>query len=46
LDPPDGKAAMGVPEAYRSVAPIIVGHPRNTPVPVTRKVPNISWIGP
>jgi nitroreductase len=46
LDTPDGKAAMGVPEAYRSVAPIIVGHPRNTPVPVTRKVPNISWIGP
>jgi nitroreductase len=41
----DGKRALGLPDACVPVAPIIVGHPKNTPSPVSRKPPEIHWIG-
>jgi nitroreductase len=41
----EGKAALGLPPAYRPVAPIIVGHPKSEPAPVPRKEPEIRWIG-
>lgn len=41
----EGKAALGLPEAFLPVAPIIIGHPRAFPPPVERKVPEIRWIG-
>lgn len=40
----EGKAALGLPAAFRPVAPIIVGYPRTTPAPVQRKQPEIRWI--
>lgn len=40
-----GKAALGLPENYVPVAPIIVGHPKNVPPAVPRREPQIRWIG-
>jgi len=40
----EGKAALNLPPAYVPVAPIIVGHPKSDPPPVTRKEPRIHWI--
>jgi nitroreductase len=37
------KAEMGVPEAYRLVAPIIVGVPSGAAAPVDRRVPHIAF---
>lgn len=45
LGTPEGKAALNLPAAYVPVAPIIVGHPRSEPPPVSRKEPEIRWIG-
>lgn len=42
----DGKSALGLPENYVPVAPIIVGHPKEAPPPVARRQPEIRWIGP
>lgn len=42
---PEGRSALGVPEGYMPVAPIIVGHPKSQPPPVPRKQPTIRWIG-
>jgi hypothetical protein len=36
---------LGLPRQSRVVAPIIVGHPKVTPPPVSRKPPVINWIG-
>lgn len=45
LGSPEGKRALGLPEAWVPVAPIIVGHAA-APVPaVPRKAPEIRWIG-
>ena len=41
----EGKKVLGLPEAWVSVAPIIVGHPRVVPSPVARKAPEIRWVG-
>jgi nitroreductase len=41
----EGKAAIGLADAYRPVAPIIVGHPKSVPPPVARNEPRIRWIG-
>jgi nitroreductase len=41
----EGKAAFGVPDAYEPVAPIILGHPKDTPPPVARRPPDIHWLG-
>ena len=45
LRTPEGKALLKLPENYLPVAPIIVGHPRSFPPAVTRKPPEIHWIG-
>ena len=45
LGTPEGKAALNLPATYVPVAPIIVGHPKSVPPPVSRKEPEIRWIG-
>jgi nitroreductase len=45
LATPEGKAMLNMPATYRPVAPIIVGHPKSFPPPVSRKEPEIHWIG-
>lgn len=45
LGTPDGIAALNLPAAYVPIAPIIVGHPKSEPPPVSRKEPEIRWIG-
>ena len=45
LNTADGKSALGLPAAWVSVAPIIVGHPKGEPPPVPRKEPEIRWVG-
>jgi len=41
LNTADGKAALGIPDAWIPVAPIIVGSPRGPAAPVSRKNPEI-----
>lgn len=45
LNTRDGKAALGLPDAWTAVAPIIVGHPTAAAPPVPRKPPQIRWVG-
>jgi nitroreductase len=45
LNTPEGKQALGVPDAWVSVAPIIVGYPQVVPPPVPRHEPQIRWVG-
>jgi len=45
LNTSDGKKALGVPDAWAPVAPIIVGHPKAAPPPVARKEPVVRWVG-
>lgn len=45
LNTPDGKQALGLPDAAVAVAPIIVGYPRAAPHPVPRNEPEIHWVG-
>ncbi len=45
LDTPAGKDALGLPQTWVPVAPIIIGHPSATPAPVARNEPAIRWIG-
>lgn len=45
LNTPEGKQALGIPETWVPVAPIIVGYPRTPPAPVPRKPPTIRWVG-
>ncbi len=45
LGTPEGKAALNLPITYVPVAPIIVGHPKSVPPPVSRGEPEIRWIG-
>jgi nitroreductase len=40
-----GKQALGLPESWVPVAPIIVGHPSAAPAAVPRKAPEIRWVG-
>jgi nitroreductase len=40
----EGKAALGAPAAWVSVAPIIVGRPKAWPAPTPRKAPEILWV--
>ncbi len=39
----EGKSAIGVPESFLPVAPIIVGHPKSAAPPVPRNPPRIVW---
>jgi nitroreductase len=45
LNTSEGKAALEVPDAWVSVAPIIVGTPKSAPPPVPRHAAEIRWIG-
>lgn len=45
LNTAEGKAALGIPDAWIPVAPIIVGRPRDPAAPVSRKNPEILWVG-
>jgi nitroreductase len=45
LNTPQGKNALGLPSEWVPVAPIIVGHPKSTPMPVTHKEPQVCWVG-
>jgi nitroreductase len=45
LNTSDGKNMLGIPAAALPVAPIIVGHPKAQVPPVSRKEPDIRWIG-
>jgi nitroreductase len=44
LNTTEGKNALGIPVAWVSVAPIIVGHPKSVPSPVPHKEPEVHWI--
>ena len=41
----DGLKALGLPQDYRAVAPLIIGYPKTEMPPVARKSPTINWIG-
>jgi len=43
FDPPAVKAELGVPESYKAIAPIIVGHPAGTTPPVPRNTPEVVY---
>jgi nitroreductase len=45
LNTPEGKNALGLPAAAVPVAPIIVGHPKSAPAPVSRSAPLVRWVG-
>lgn len=45
LNTPQGKNALGLPTEWTPVAPIIVGHPKSAPAPVTHKAPEVRRIG-
>ncbi len=40
----DGKRALGIPISHTVVAPIIVGHPAETPVRAHRNPPEVHWV--
>ncbi len=44
LNTPRGKSVLGLPAAWISVAPIILGHAAALPSPVVRKAPEIHWV--
>ncbi|HML13506.1 MAG TPA: nitroreductase [Xanthobacteraceae bacterium] len=45
LNTPRGKELLGLPAPWVPVAPIIVGHPKAVPPPVSRNEPQVRWIG-
>lgn len=45
LNTPEGHQILNLSDTALVVAPIILGHPRTVPPPVSRKPPLISWIG-
>jgi nitroreductase len=45
LNTPEGKSVLGLPAAWVPIAPIIVGHPKTPAPPVSRKQPEIRWVG-
>jgi nitroreductase len=45
LNTAHGKTALGLPEAWVPVAPIIVGYPKGEISPTTRNEPEIRWVG-
>jgi nitroreductase len=45
LNTSEGKDALGLPNTWVPVAPIIVGHPKSEIAPVSRKEPEIRWVG-
>jgi len=45
LNSEEGLKALGLPQNYRAVAPLIIGHPKAEMPPVARKIPPVNWIG-
>lgn len=45
LNTPAGRRALGLPELWVPVAPIIVGYPSAPPDAVARKEPEVRWVG-
>jgi nitroreductase len=45
VNTPEGKALLGLPAEWLSVAPIIVGYPKAATPPVSRMEPEIRWVG-
>jgi nitroreductase len=45
LETAEGKRALGVPDNFVPVAPIIIGHPAASAAPVPRRPPQLRWIG-
>jgi nitroreductase len=45
LNTPQGKKTLGLPAEWTPVAPIIVGYPETSPVPVAHREPVIRWMG-
>jgi nitroreductase len=45
LNTPEGKKAIGLPDACVPIAPIIVGHPKAVLSAVPRNKPEVRWIG-
>ena len=45
LNTPEGKKALGLPDRWVTVAPIIVGHPKGPAAAVPRKKPEVRWVG-
>jgi nitroreductase len=45
LNTPDGKKALGLPDAWVPVAPIIAGRPKAMPPLVPRQEPEVRWVG-
>jgi nitroreductase len=45
LNTPEGKKAIGLPDACVPIAPIIVGHPKAASPAVPRNKPEVRWIG-
>lgn len=45
VNTPEGKALLGLPAEFASVAPIILGYPTAWPSPVARNEPVIGWVG-
>jgi len=44
LNTPAGKAALGIPDHYAPVAPIIIGHPSGAAPAHPRRSPEIYWV--
>jgi len=45
LDTTEARKRIDLPDAFRPIAPIVVGHMRARPTAVPRKAPEINWIG-
>jgi nitroreductase len=45
LNTPDGKKALGLPDAWVPVAPLIAGRPKAMPPLVPRQEPEVRWVG-
>ena len=45
VNTPEGKNMLGLPAAWVTIAPIIVGHAKAALAPVPRKQPELLWIG-
>jgi nitroreductase len=44
LNTPDGKKLLDLPQAWVSLAPIIVGRPKAVAAGVPRKAPDVRWV--
>ena len=45
LNTPGGKSLLGLPAAWVSVAPVIIGYPKALPPAKPRNEPQVRWVG-